>query len=80
MAGRGPPIPEHAEPPLKRALCCADLKAARIRARTAAELAARGLTIGAHDLIIGDTALSNGYAVLTDNVREFGRVPGLEVR
>ena len=57
-----------------------DLNAARIHARLAAELAAQGQMVGAHDLILAATALSNGYAVLTDNVREFTRVPGLEVR
>ena len=36
--------------------------------------------IGAHDLQIAATALAWGYAVLTDNLRDFHRVPGLEVR
>ncbi len=35
--------------------------------------------IGAHDLIISATALAHGHAVLTDNVGEFRRVPGLEI-
>lgn len=36
--------------------------------------------IGPHDLIIGATALANGYAILTENVGGLSRVPGLEVR
>ncbi len=36
--------------------------------------------IALHDLIIAATALANGYGVLTENVRDFIRVPGLEVR
>lgn len=35
--------------------------------------------IGAADLMIAATALANGHAVMTNNVREFERVPGLEV-
>jgi tRNA(fMet)-specific endonuclease VapC len=57
-----------------------DLAAARIHAEISAGLTADGRLIGAHDLIIAATALANGYAVLTDNVREFQRVAGLVVR
>jgi predicted nucleic acid-binding protein len=32
-----------------------------------------------HDLIITATALANGCALLTENVKEFKIVPGLEV-
>lgn len=56
-----------------------DAEAARVHAGLYAALAAAGQLIGAHDLIIAATALSNGCAVLTGNVREFSRVPGLEV-
>lgn len=57
-----------------------DLPAARLYARLWAELAMAGRTIGAHDLLIAATALANGMSVLTDNIRDFQRVPGLEVR
>ena len=57
-----------------------DLRAARVHANIWALLVANGHTIGSHDLLIAATALSHGYAVLTDNAREFHRVPGLEVR
>ena len=57
-----------------------DLPIARVYARLAAELAAAGQSIGAHDLMIAATALSEDAAVLTVNVRDFARVPGLSVR
>lgn len=42
-------------------------------------LRANGLLIGANDLWIAATALAFGKALVTRNVREFERVPGLEV-
>jgi predicted nucleic acid-binding protein len=51
-------------------------------ARLHAELIARlptGVTIGAHDALIGATALFHGHAVLTDNLRDFQKLAGLEV-
>ncbi|MFN2317925.1 MAG: type II toxin-antitoxin system VapC family toxin [Gemmatimonadales bacterium] len=42
-------------------------------------LATNGLTIGANDLWIAATALAHGHAVVTRNVREYQRVPGLVV-
>lgn len=53
---------------------------ARVHARVWAHLAASGQIIGAHDLLIAATALVHGYGVLTDNVREFRRLPDLTVR
>lgn len=57
-----------------------DLRVARIHAQIWSRLLASGHTIGAHDLLIAATAMTHGYAVLTDNTREFYRVKGLEVR
>lgn len=57
-----------------------DLLVARIHAQLWAELTTSGQLIGAHDLLIGATALAHGYSVLTDNLRDFRRVPGLNVR
>ncbi len=57
-----------------------DLRVARTHARLWAQLAAAGTQVGAHDLMIAATALAHGYAVLTDNPRDFGRVPGLEIK
>lgn len=52
---------------------------ARIHAEVWAELRSDGDLIGAHDLWIAATALSQGMAVATANVRDFERVPGLVV-
>ena len=52
---------------------------ARVHAQVTAELMRQGQIIGAHDLIIAATAKLHGASVLTDNVAEFCRVPGLNV-
>ena len=57
-----------------------DLKAVRVHARLWAGLSRKAVTIGAHDLWIGAQALAVGYGVLTFNVRDFGRIPNLEVQ
>jgi tRNA(fMet)-specific endonuclease VapC len=57
-----------------------DAVSARIHARLAVDLGAVGARIGAHDLLIAATALQYGCAVLTENVREFTQVPGLQVK
>jgi len=48
---------------------------AEIRAR----LKSRGTMIGAHDLFIAAHARSLGLTLVTNNTREFGRVPKLSV-
>jgi len=55
------------------------LEVARAHAEMLAILTGRGEVIGAHDLIIAATALSAGHAVLTTDLDEFRRVPGLQV-
>ena len=57
-----------------------DLHVARVHAELFAGLSKGGSLIGSHDLLIAATALAYGYGVLTHNVREFRRVPGLDVR
>lgn len=52
---------------------------ARIHAEIHADLTRKGQMIGAHDLIIAATARCHDLSVLTDNVKEFSRVPGLHV-
>ena len=42
-------------------------------------LARQGTPIGPNDLLIAAHALSNNLTVVTANVREFSRVPGLKV-
>ena len=41
--------------------------------------AVAGTPIGPYDLLIAATALEHGATLVTNNVREFGRVPGLVV-
>ena len=57
-----------------------DLRAARVHAEIWAKLTSTGSTIGFIDMIIASTALAHGYSVITDNIRDFNRVPGLNVR
>ncbi|HEU0113480.1 MAG TPA: PIN domain-containing protein [Thermomicrobiales bacterium] len=56
-----------------------DLPVAREHARLWARLDAAGRRIGPYDLLVAATALAIGYDVLTFNVGEFERVPGLTV-
>ncbi len=56
-----------------------DAEAARIRAQLFVELRRSGVTIGERDLQIAATALAAGHSVLTGNVTEFSRIPGLRV-
>jgi len=43
------------------------------------DLSRKGIQIGAHDLIIGSTALSLGFSVATYNLRHFERIEGLKI-
>jgi tRNA(fMet)-specific endonuclease VapC len=52
---------------------------ARIHAEIWSALKKDGVLIGAHDLWIAATALSQGMTVATANFRDFERVPGLNV-
>ena len=56
-----------------------DAKAAEVHARLWAQLAARGTLLGAHDLLIAATAVAADMGIVTLNLREFRRVPGLRV-
>jgi tRNA(fMet)-specific endonuclease VapC len=56
-----------------------DLNAARIYARIWANLVKKGTAIGAHDLMIGATCISLGFSVVTSDVRDFERIPGLKI-
>lgn len=54
-----------------------DDRAAGEYGRLRAHLAALGQMIGPNDLFIAATALANGLTLVTNNTREFSRVPGL---
>lgn len=56
-----------------------DLATARLHAHVWAELAATDRMIGPHDLWLAATCLAHGLTIVTANIREFTRVPGLEV-
>ena len=55
------------------------LATARAHAQVWAELAAAGTMIGPNDLWLAATGLAHGLTMVTANVREFTRVPGLRV-
>ncbi len=56
-----------------------DVPIARAHAQLWAELASRGQMIGAHDLWLAASCVAHGLKMVTANVREFARVPGLQV-
>ncbi len=60
-------------------LLLVDLPISRIHAQLWAELAARGQMIGPHDLWLAASCVAHGLTMVTANVREFERVPGLQV-
>lgn len=57
-----------------------DLETARVHSRIWADLAARGQTIGPHDIIIAATALAHELPIVTLNPGHFERVEGLKLR
>jgi len=57
-----------------------DLPAARYAAQVRAQLEAQGTPIGAVDTMIAGVALAHGLILVTRNVREFERVPGLQIQ
>ena len=56
-----------------------DILCARAHARLGADLARRGVSVGAHDLLIGATAVSGGFSVATRDRRGFSKIPDLDV-
>lgn len=60
-------------------LMSVDLATARIHAQLWAQLQASGKTIGPHDMWLAATCIAHGLTMVTANVREFERVPGLAI-
>jgi tRNA(fMet)-specific endonuclease VapC len=60
-------------------LLAIDVAAARAHARIWADLASAGLRIGPHDLWLAASCIAHGHTMVTANVREFERVPGLTI-
>ena len=56
-----------------------DTRAALEAAMIDTELQQRGTPLDAGDLLIAGMARANGLAIITRNVRHFGRIEGLEV-
>jgi tRNA(fMet)-specific endonuclease VapC len=56
-----------------------DVGVARTHARLWSDLASAGTPVGAHDLWLAATCVARGWTLVTANVREFARVPGLSV-
>ncbi len=56
-----------------------DLSTSRIYARVWANLAKKGISIGAHDLMIASTAISLGFSVITSDLRDYKKIKGLTV-
>ena len=52
---------------------------AEISGQISGEQAAKGITLPADDLLIGASALEQGYAVATLNIRHFQKIPGLQI-
>ena len=56
-----------------------DITVARLHAQVRAELDTHGTPIGPHDAWLAATCLLHGLTMVTANLREFRRVPGLVV-
>ena len=56
-----------------------EINTARIYAQLWAGLMKQRIQIGAHDLIIGSTALALGFSVATFNKRHFEKIEGLKL-
>lgn len=60
-------------------LLAIDLATARSHAQLWSDLARQGKMIGVHDSWLAATCLAHGLRLATSNLREFKRVPGLDV-
>lgn len=53
---------------------------AKLAAAVRVKLERRGKPIGPHDLLIAATALSNNAVLVTNNTKEFSRIPKLQLQ
>lgn len=56
-----------------------DSHCAEFYARTSADLERRGTPIGPSDLFIAATVMAHSHVLVTNNVKEFRRIPGLQI-
>jgi tRNA(fMet)-specific endonuclease VapC len=56
-----------------------DMAVARVHAGLSAYLKQAGTPIGVHDTWIGATCLVHAHVLVTRNVRDFSRIPGVKV-
>jgi tRNA(fMet)-specific endonuclease VapC len=56
-----------------------DQKETEIAAQIRVDLEKRGEIIGPYDILIAATALANGATLVTSNIREFSRIPRLQI-
>lgn len=56
-----------------------DRQVIEIYARVKAEMQAEGVSVAEFDLLIGATALANQLTLATLNLRDFAKIPGLDV-
>lgn len=56
-----------------------DLTIARIHAQLWAELEAKGNSVGPHDSWVAASCIAHGYTLVTRDVGDFKRIPGLAV-
>jgi tRNA(fMet)-specific endonuclease VapC len=56
-----------------------DLATARTHSWLWAEMRRTGVSVGPHDLWLAATCVAHGLTMITGNIREFARVPGLDL-
>jgi len=56
-----------------------DLSVARMHAELWSELSKQGKLIGSHDLWIGAACIAHGHSIITDNKKDFKKIPGLRI-
>ncbi|HEV8130431.1 MAG TPA: type II toxin-antitoxin system VapC family toxin [Acidobacteriota bacterium] len=56
-----------------------DLPVSRIHAQIWSDLEPRGIMIGLHDCWLAATCIANGYSLVTSNLRDFKKIPGLRL-
>ncbi len=56
-----------------------DLKITKVYEKLWSDLLKKRINIGAHDLMIGATAISLGFSIATFNVRHFSKIDGLKM-